>query len=422
MVPELVAVLAYTAMGLLLVWRLGFFRRFGLPVRLILVAFLARVFAGVLSHVIHLMWYGGDAFDYWHASLYVYNLLHEGQAGMYLRMVFEPNVVPPPADIKIHAYNVDYWSDNGAYLLVRFHSLIRLIGWKTMAAHIVIYNFLCLIGLLYLFRSLSQLLPHAKMFLVLVLFFYPTQLFWTSLMLKEGAALAAMGLLLDQVLRPWNRISLRQLPPVMLGTALLLLLRNFWLAALLPVWTAWQWVEKKPGRALTKYLMVMVGFLLLFAGASQWFTGQSLPQILSSKQAEFLALKAESRLAVVPHLEGRWLDLLTQMPLALWNSVLQPIPHAEVKPFYLLAFADHVLVLGCFLFMLYYGIRSGGGQFNLFWFSFFFSFILLLLIGYTVPIAGAIVRYKVVTSVFLLVAAASFIPADQQAKGAQPDA
>lgn len=412
---ELLVACAYLAVCVVMLLRLPFFRAFGLPVTFLVAAFLLRCITGAIAFWMHLRLYGGgDALDYFTASQVVFGLLEQGRPDLYLRMVFGPNTVPPPEALKPYAFAVDFWNDNGAYLLIRFHALVRLIGFGAISAHIVWYNFLCLIGLLCFFKSLIGQLPDARRFLQLIFFAFPSVVFWTSNLLKEGAALAALGVVLYHGLRPVQEIRWKNLLPLVVGCGLLLLLRDFWLLLMLPAWLAWQWVAVAPRHVAVKYAAVVSATFLFSMGLYRLWLDEDPLILLQQKQEEFLRLQADSRIGAIPKLEGNWVSVFLQLPLAIGNSLMQPTPIQKFEIQYVLAFADNVLVLGilvCSLLWFLYCHKQHRAHWNLFWFCLTFSLLLLLLIGYTVPIAGAMVRYKTAATVFLLLAAASVLPA-----------
>ncbi|MCS6990830.1 MAG: hypothetical protein NZL95_03115 [Chitinophagales bacterium] len=399
------------AICLIILWRIHWFRSLGLSVQFIAAAFGLRIVAGIVSLGLQVRLYGGgDALDYWVASAYLAQLFNKGEVITYMRMVWGPNVTPPPPELKPHAFAVDFWKDDGAYLLIRFHALLRLISQDTLSAHLILYNFLCLIGMLFLYRCLACQVPDASVLLRGVLFFYPTALFWTANMHKEGLALAALGILLHAVMRPVGQIRFVHLPAAVLAALLCVWLRNFWLLLLLPPLIAWHWINLRPQRIGLKYAAVVFAFLALGFFAAQILWSVTPFQLLAAKQQEFSRLSADSRVGSLPVITNGWITLFKQLPLALLNSLLEPLPRVGFKVHYTLAFLDNLFVVGAFLVSLFfYSTRKTIGHRNFFWFASTFSLLLLILIGLTVPFAGAIVRYKVAASVFVLLAASVLI-------------
>jgi hypothetical protein len=95
-----------------------------------------------------------------------------------------------------------------------------------------------------------------------------------------------------------------------------------------------------------------------------------------------------------------YLSLFKTAPIALYNSLCKPGFLTAKTAFEKIAALENALVL---LFLLICAVFSGGlAHRNLFAFCFFLSLTILLLIGFTTPVAGAIVRYKVPVLPFML--------------------
>lgn len=110
---------------------------------------------------------------------------------------------------------------------------------------------------------------------------------------------------------------------------------------------------------------------------------------------------AGSAIATEP-LQPSYGSLFKTAPVALYNSLCKPGFLTAKTVFEKIAALENVLVL---LFLLACAVFSGPlAHRNLFAFCFFLSLTVLLLIGFTTPVAGAIVRYKVPVLPFMLLA------------------
>ncbi len=108
----------------------------------------------------------------------------------------------------------------------------------------------------------------------------------------------------------------------------------------------------------------------------------------------------------LPELDASFKSFLMFFPYALKNAFLEPLCFSNNSKLYLLFFIENIMVLLVlalgFLFLDY----SKNKKVILFNLS--FAFALLLLIGYTTPIIGNIVRYKAPAITFLLITIALF--------------
>lgn len=117
--------------------------------------------------------------------------------------------------------------------IIRVHSLIHFISFGNTAIHVIIMNFISLLGVkqLYLALKIRSHLKSTYLFLILLLF--PSLLFWTSSILKEplmflGFALIIRAFISDLKLRKQITISIA-------GIVLLFLFKPYVLISMLPV-------------------------------------------------------------------------------------------------------------------------------------------------------------------------------------------
>ncbi len=97
----------------------------------------------------------------------------------------------------------------------------------------------------------------------------------------------------------------------------------------------------------------------------------------------------------IPRIDGTLISYIKATPKALFNSICQPI-NPEKNPFYWLAFLENIVYLVLAVYFLIQ-IKNVGSLLHssLFIFSLLFVISLLLLTGFTTPVIGALVRYKV---------------------------
>jgi len=188
-----------------------------------------------------------------------------------------------------------------------------------------------------------------------------------------------------------------------LGFILILALRNFLILPLVPALIAWVVSDKlkakyNPGKI---FLITGLGFIILFFISGYIASGIDLPAVVSKKQQEFIGLQSGSSVAV-KHLQPNFFGFLINAPQAFSLSVLRPYP-SDVK--HLLSLAASLEINGLLLifviFIFWHHPLKSPTPFLLF--CFFFSFAVLMMIGYTVNVLGAIVRYRSIILPFLIV-------------------
>ena len=126
------------------------------------------------------------------------------------------------------------------------------------------------------------------------------------------------------------------------------------------------------------------------------------PQAVVNKQQAFIKLQGGSSSIPIKELEPNAISFLKNTPQAINLSTVRPYP-SDVRHILSLAAAIEIDSL-LFMFMLFLFWRTNGLRSrNFIYFSLFFSFSLLLAIGFSVNNLGAIVRYRSIMIPLLVV-------------------
>ncbi len=395
---------AITALaGAWLLYKWPMVRRLGWPAYLIVAAWCYRLMmAAVYTAVHNALYQGGDAWEYWKVAQPIVGLFRSGEWKLYAAMVFGPNTQPPPEFLRPYAFDVGYWNDDGAYLLVRFHALLGLVSGGSFGVHLVVYNFLCMVGCLYLYRFLSLQFPQAHTAFHLLLFWFPSVVFWTSGMHKEGLALAVLGGTLFAADMVFARGAYKHLLTIGVCLWPLWMLRNFWVVLILPFFAAYLWVKiKHTAIARTFALVVLTYGVALWAVVALRFEESPLA-ILKDKQQEFMNLPAQTRAPHIVSLDGNAGQVLAGVSKAFVHLLVLPVPTQQSSWVHYVAFGENVLVLLTIITVLVFRNKKTKPVLQLVYFTVGFGLAMYLLVAVVVPITGAMFRYKMVGTLFLL--------------------
>jgi len=126
------------------------------------------------------------------------------------------------------------------------------------------------------------------------------------------------------------------------------------------------------------------------------------PQAVVNKQQEFIKLKGGNTSIPIKKLEPNAISFLKNTPQAINLSAIRPYP-SDVRHILSLAAAleINILLLLFLVFIIWH--RNGLKSRNLIYFCIFFSFSVLLAIGFSVNNLGAIVRYRSIIMPLLIV-------------------
>jgi len=106
-------------------------------------------------------------------------------------------------------------------------------------------------------------------------------------------------------------------------------------------------------------------------------------------------------------ISSNWSSFIKFVPIAFFNSVLMPLPWNSKSVTELMASFENFILIGIVLFFVFY-FKKQNNNIEFRWFLIFTALSVFLIVGFSTPVAGAIVRYKMPVIPFLLMIAVSF--------------
>ncbi len=381
--------------------RVPFVRAMGLPAGWILLLFGIKVAAGVGYG-----WFthsdpSTDTWRYHTEGLLEYQLLFSNP-GTYLRNLFDTGYADGYGGM-LRAEG-SYWNDLRANLMFKLVSVLHLFSGGRYYVNVVLYNFLVFFGYAALFRYFRQVFRIGQLPLLFLVFLLPSLLLYGSALHKEGLILALLGALCYQVEACWRNRQVHRLVLVLLFLLIIFLFRPYVVAALLPALAGCMLAGRFPAlRPSAWYAAVYAAGILLFFLLPYCSAHLDLPRAVVEKQAAFLALgEARTSMPVAP-LQPTATGFLTAFPQAAAAVFLRPWP-MDVRMSALLM--PHIAEWLLYTFLLigrWRFPRRGGCRLPAFCLmGLVFAVGLCLMIGYTVPVLGAIIRYRALCLPFLL--------------------
>lgn len=408
---------AWTAMFLYLVHRLSFFHLPGLSQREVGALFLLKVAGSAALWAIYTFHYTdrgtADVFKYFDDSAVMHAALSEAPRD-YLRMITGIGDGDPRIGGRYYMHMNNWYREyegnlyNDAHTMIRFNALIRLVSFGHFGVHGVIAAFLSFLGACALFRSFQRLLPGRERLIAAALFLLPSVLFWGSGVIKESLLFLGLGLLVGSWMRlargPLRWTALVVLPVSMYG---LFFLKFYVLLSLLPGLLAWAWCERTGHHgAWWKFLAVHAGFVLLGLNFHHLAPGYHVIDILWIKQKDFigLATSTDAGSFVMPEpLERNGWSFVRQAPHALLTTLVGPLLHPGHGAMGWAAALENALVILALALLLARAGGAGPQQRSLALLCLGYVLVLSLIIGWTTPVMGAVVRYRVPLLPFLFI-------------------
>lgn len=404
---EVVLVLLYSALLSYIILKTNVFNSKSLTRTYILSFFLIKIVAGFLYLYIHkYLLDSGDMFAFFNDSIIVFGALKDNPL-TYLQLVFGPNDLRHvPAHLVPYTDAMGFWFDKGNYVMVRINALFQLFSFGYFGVHIVFISFISLVGIYNIYRFFEPYFNGDKLLLVIFLFFTPSIVFWYSGMHKEAVVIMALGFILNS----YQHLVMRDFKvrwPLALAFGFLLLgLTRFYIFAiflpgLLALFIGWRF-----SRVPKLYLFTGVYLFFVLAGLLVHFYAPAFSPIqeMAVRQQYFFDSPGNSSFAI-PVLDGSLSGLIRNLPMALVNSLIHPVPKDCFTASFLcfLAMVESYIILAALIYGLF-RIRWHRLLSNeMILYCFFSSISMLIVMGLIVNNAGALVRYKSVVLPFLLV-------------------
>ncbi len=437
---EFILPIFYASIFILLIWKIKFFQSAGLSKKIISAIFLLKIFFGIVLWAIYTYHYTyrntSDAYRFFDDATIIFKAT-DGNFGHFLQILFGINqdaeYLKPYLNQTSHWYRPnDYGLLNDDRTMIRFNAILLFFSFGNYHVHTVIINFLSLIGLISLFKTFYSFLPQRKTELFFSVFLIPTVLFWGSGVLKEGLILFSLGIFVFSFCRFLDfvypssknlsgnndrgsqflfgsgegKFSYHNFFIMIFSFLLLTIVKTYVLFCFIPAIISFV-ILKISGseKAAVKFGITHFLFILGILNIQLIFPGYNLLETLAQKQRDFYnvaELWNAGSLIQIGHLEPNPLSFFKHIPQALSSVFLRPHLLEADSVFLVAASIENLIILGLIIFYLFHFSQTG--RKNTPWILFCFSFVIFmtLLIGWTTPIMGAIVRYKLPFLPFLL--------------------
>jgi hypothetical protein len=402
--------IAYLILFAWLVTKVKFFTHSGFSNSQLVILFLLKVMAGIFYGWIGL-YYGQmaqmiDTWAYHVESLQEYKILishpidfftslfHNSYEGGYTNFLISHN---------------SWWNDVKANFLIKIMAVFDLFSFGNYYVNVIFYSFLSLFGPIAIYRVMKDVFPAKKIPVLIATFLVPSFLYWTSGLHKEGLIFLGLCLMIYNFYFGFKekKFFAYRIFLILLGFALVIILRNFLVFPLLPPLFAWLLCYKIKFKPLVIYTSVFIVFLTLFFTAKYFIPELDMPQSVVIKQQEFIKLQGHSSV-VVNELKPTFPSFLINAPQAFSLSALRPYP-SDVRHLLSLAAAMEIAFILLFFLIFLFWRKNGTPLSPFLLFCLFFSFSVLFMIGYSVNNLGAIVRYRSIVFPLLLVPMAAKI-------------
>lgn len=394
---------AYLVLFAWLVTRVRFFRETGLTPAQLVIIFLLKVMAGIFYGWIGVYYWQlaqmVDTWAYHYESLKEYELLLKDPV-QFATSLFH-NTYENGYTNFLTSEN-SWWNDLKANFVIKILAIFNLFSFGNYFTNIIFYSFISLFGPVAMYRVMKDVFQRQKLAVLLATFVVPSFIYWTSGIHKDGLIFLGFALITYHIYFglkqgfAWYRYFF-----ILLGFTLVLVMRNFLILPLLPSLLAWVLAHKLKFRPALVFASVFVVSLILFFGGRKLHHNLDFPASVAIKQQEFMKLGGNSAVHV-DTLRPTVAGFVHNAPQAFLISTIRPYP-SDVRHLLSLAAAAEInFLLLLFVVFLFYRLKPIRLT-PFLCFCLFFSFAVLMMVGYSVNILGAIVRYRSIIFPYLIV-------------------
>jgi hypothetical protein len=395
---------AYLILYAWLVTKVKFFTNSGLTTSQLIIIFLLKVMAGIFYGWIG-VYYGQmaqmvDTWAYHYESIKEYHLL-KSDPGEFFTSLFRNTYEGGYTNFLVSKNS--WWNDLKANFLIKIMAVFNLFSFGHYYINLIFYSFISMFGPVAIYRIMQDVFPKKKLAVLLSIFLIPSFIYWTSGLHKDGLIFLGFALVAYQLFFGFKekRFPFYRIAFILLGFLLVLILRNFFILALIPAVIAWIVASKLQYKPIIVYSAVYLITALAFFTAKYIHPKLDLAEAVVIKQKEFLSLGGGSALAV-NELKPTVGSFIINAPQSFIISTIRPFP-SDVHHLLSLAAAVEINVLILFFIVFLFWRKNGTTLTPFLLFCLFFSFSLLMMIGYSVNVLGAIVRYRSFVFPFLIV-------------------
>lgn len=296
----------------------------------------------------------------------------------------------------------NYWKDLQYTILIKLLAVFNVFSRGNYYTNVLFFNLLTFWGHYFFYQLFLNYFPNKRAVAFVIIFLFLPLTFWESGIRKDGLVFIGLSGSLYFFVQYINNSSYKNLLKACLFFFLLLCVRNFIALSLIPVLCAFFACKKTNINALYANAIAIIGFAALFFLTTVGPDGFNLPQKMAERQEAFQHLEGGSYM-FLPQLEGSFKSYVSVFPFAINHTFLRPYITEAKSPLLLFAaietlFALVIIICGLIQIKKLKTIA----EHPLLMLLLSLATINYLMIGYTVPFAGAIVRYRVFFEVMLL--------------------
>lgn len=372
----------------------------GLSPRTIRILLFIKLAAGLLlGWITHRFYKANDYWDMNKEGFKEYQLLKDHPMEFLTNLFYSPYT-----DKYGRFFNAvgSYWNDLRNNIVIKLVALSNLISGGSYYLNSLLFNICSFLGCIFLFKLFIKIFPEKYWQSIVCAFLIPSTLYFTSGIHKDLLVFTSLCFYFNYLHRLANeKYEIKLLIKLFISLLIILLVRNFVVVPLLPLSLVYLLAVKSSFRTSTLFISVaLLAFItLLIFDLTE--SAYSPLQLIVDRQYDFLQLEPGDSQLVVQELQPNLKNFVLNLPTSLEHVFLRPYIWEQGNFFYLPIAVELMLLQLLLVVLPFYFKSSNCYDKPLLYLFVFFSLFMFVVIGFTIPNLGAIVRYRSIYLPFL---------------------
>jgi len=342
-----------------------------------------------------------DIFKYYDDSMVLYNYMKQDHSSIIPIML--------KSDIPVElGPRMRSWFSGGGFnlfdssqVMVKLHVLIRLVSFGSYHVHSFFFCFLSYVGCMYLLRSIRTVFG-VNSWVLLACFCFPSFLLWSSAPLKESIAVWLIMTSFGSAIYYLGNGNSRQFVFSIMAILSLYVIKPFYVLVFLPCLLLVYINKVGSVRSLALHVSLLLGLI--------WLSDFMLPDyspidMLARKQKDYFdhfEWQSARSMSEIPALVPDFTGLIKLLPYVLVNVFMKPFPWESVNVLYLASSLENLVIIVLLMFAFMGFLKSKDFHVRRA-VILMLSFLVLtyLVLGFSCPVIGALMRFKSPVMVFV---------------------
>lgn len=394
--------LFYLGLFCWLITKIRFFKIDGLSTRNIILFFLLRISVStIVCYFIITFSVPGDTKAFHQFGIEEYDLLFSNPMEYFTNIFTHYNVENYSRFLDI---SDSFWNDLRSNIIIKMLSIMDIFSGKNLYINTLFFNFMLFFGIVAIYKTFQAVYTQSKKGVIFCVFILPSALVFTSAIHRDGLVLLALSFIIYFIhfgLKE-KHLSKRKIFLIVVLLLFILLLRNYVFILLVPSLVGWFLSMRWPRFTLLIFTSIFA-FCVLFFFISGFISPKiDLPKYVVERQEKFVEIGDSSNSSItIRPLDQSVKSFLLLTPQAIDHSFLRP-NLSDINGLYFAPFAIEILIYkALFILFIFFRKKNIRGS-PIIYFCLFFGCSMMLITGYTVPIIGALIRYRSLYLIFIL--------------------